>query len=212
MIGFIYITTNKVNGKKYLGRKAYKKGWEIYLGSSKQLLADIKLFGKENFERTIIEECDGFKTLSEREVFYQKKFNVKSDPGWYNIVIANEGFDTTGSRFTYSTERLAKIWTEERRAKQRKRMLDKSINPNYNVMVSKQRSKRMKTENPSFRKEVKEKLSNIKSRPFTVKYNNKLYTFKNNREALNSEFGNAAVCVKKVKIKRNNPFKGLSLS
>ena len=212
MIGFIYITTNKVNGKKYLGRKAYKKGWEIYLGSSKQLLADIKLFGKENFERTIIEECDDFKTLSEREVFYQKKFNVKSDPGWYNIVIANEGFDTTGSRFTYSTERLAKIWTEERRAKQRKRMLDKSINPNYNVMVSKQRSKRMKTENPSFRKEVKEKLSNIKSRPFTVKYNNKLYTFKNNREALNSEFGNAAVYVKKVKIKRNNPFKGLSLS
>ena len=31
--GFIYITTNNSNGKKDIGRKKYKKGWEDYLGS-----------------------------------------------------------------------------------------------------------------------------------------------------------------------------------
>ena len=52
--GFVYITTNKINGKKYIGQRTYKKaGWEKYLGSGKLLRKAISRYGVENFEKEI---------------------------------------------------------------------------------------------------------------------------------------------------------------
>jgi len=57
--GFIYIITNKISGKKYLGRKFFhvhqkkkrvrESPWRSYTGSCKPLNADIKELGKGNF-------------------------------------------------------------------------------------------------------------------------------------------------------------------
>lgn len=72
--GFIYLIENKINNRKYIGRKyltkaGYKqvKGkrkkirkesdWLDYYGSSPQLLKDIEQYGKENFTRTILRIC-----------------------------------------------------------------------------------------------------------------------------------------------------------
>ena len=67
--GFVYLITNTVNGRKYIGRKYFwsfrkKKGekrrqkqesdWKKYYGSCPELKEDIKLFGKENFTREIL--------------------------------------------------------------------------------------------------------------------------------------------------------------
>ena len=46
--GFIYITTNMVNGKRYIGQKKFCDGWKTYLGSGKLLKEAIKKYGKEN--------------------------------------------------------------------------------------------------------------------------------------------------------------------
>ena len=87
--GFIYLIENLKNGRKYIGRKfltkaAYKtvKGkrkkirkesdWADYYGSSPALLADVEVYGKENFRRTILRlcksrgECNYFET---KEIF-----------------------------------------------------------------------------------------------------------------------------------------------
>jgi len=212
MVGFIYITTCLVNGKKYLGRKIYKKGWEKYLGSSKSLIEDIKILGASNFKRNVIEECDNITSLQQREAYWQHHFNVKNDPNWYNIVIANEGFDTSGSRFKYSPEKLSKVWPLARRQACSQRMKDKTLNPNYKKHVRQERSERMRANNPMLNESSKKILSDIKSKPFSVEYNGEIITFKNNKEALASKFGNAAIYVKKHKFKKNNPFKGLLLS
>jgi hypothetical protein len=95
--GFIYITTNKLNNKKYLGMKKYSKGWEKYFGSSKNLLKDISKYGIDNFEREIIEECVDAKTLQDKEIYYLNMYNVINDNSFYNQSIPHKDFRIKGN-------------------------------------------------------------------------------------------------------------------
>jgi hypothetical protein len=65
MKAFVYITTNLINGKKYLGKHNGKH--EGYLGSGTILKTAIKKYGKENFKREIIKECSSDKEAYELE-------------------------------------------------------------------------------------------------------------------------------------------------
>lgn len=53
MYGFIYITTNHINGKQYIGQRKYdkKEKWKNYLGSGIILTRAIEKYGKENFSK-----------------------------------------------------------------------------------------------------------------------------------------------------------------
>jgi hypothetical protein len=58
MYGFVYLTTCKINNKKYIGMCSHEKlDKEKYLGSGKYLKNAIKRYGKDNFIREILEEC-----------------------------------------------------------------------------------------------------------------------------------------------------------
>lgn len=94
--GFIYITINKINNKKYIGMKKYSKGWKTYLGSSKNLLKDVKQYGVDNFERNIIEECFDAKHLQDREIYYLNLYNVLNDDSYYNQSIPHKDFRIKG--------------------------------------------------------------------------------------------------------------------
>ena len=67
--GFVYRITNLQTGKQYIGRKYFvqkrkprggkprvtsESDWKKYYGSSPELKADVKQFGKENFKREIL--------------------------------------------------------------------------------------------------------------------------------------------------------------
>ena len=75
--GLIYIITNLTNQRYYIGKKALNKGkpWKNYWGSSKDLLADIKIMGKENFKRDILRYCDSSYELSYYEIEYMIRYN-----------------------------------------------------------------------------------------------------------------------------------------
>jgi len=80
MYGFIYITTNHINGKKYIGQKKYDKynHWKTYLGSGILLSRAINKYGRENFSKEIIEECETRDKLNAREkywIFYHDAVN-----------------------------------------------------------------------------------------------------------------------------------------
>jgi len=90
--GFIYKITNLINNKKYIGFKTYTKGWKEYMGSSKTLKEDIKKFGKENFQREIIEEGDSLKELQEKEITHLTKNNVLERDDYYNQSIPHPRF------------------------------------------------------------------------------------------------------------------------
>jgi hypothetical protein len=92
MKAFVYITTNLINGKKYLGKHNGKH--EGYLGSGTILKTAIKKYGKENFKREIIKECLSDKEAYELEKELSEKWNIVSDSNWYNMKIGGEGFES----------------------------------------------------------------------------------------------------------------------
>ena len=108
-IGFIYIIINKINGKKYLGKKlltkaAYKtvnkvkkkirkeSDWKEYYSSSDILLDDIEKIGKENFERIILYFCINKTELNFLEEELQYRFKVLRNENWYNSNIRSRFF------------------------------------------------------------------------------------------------------------------------
>lgn len=108
MYGFIYITTNHINGKKYIGQKKYDDNgrWKNYLGSGLNLSRAIKKYGKENFTREIIEECDSKELLNNREIYWIEYYNATQSKDFYNIAKGGNGGDTIKG---FSTKRLNKL-------------------------------------------------------------------------------------------------------
>ena len=105
--GFIYLITNKINGKKYIGKKQCltivkkrplkgKKNrrceeketdWKEYTSSSRELNEDIVKYGKENFLFEIIMWCNSKFELSyyEAKIQFEQEVLLKED--FYNGII-----------------------------------------------------------------------------------------------------------------------------
>lgn len=103
--GFVYLITNTINGKKYVGRKYFTKAgtrqvkgkkkktrkesdWLDYYGSSPRLLEDIEKYGKENFTREILRLCKTRGECNYWEVKLQFEYKVLESEDYYNDNIA----------------------------------------------------------------------------------------------------------------------------
>lgn len=94
MYGYIYLTTNLVNKKIYVGQKKS----EIflgnkYLGSGFMLARAIKKYGRNNFNVELLEFCESKLELNEREVFYIAYYNSTNSDIGYNIATGGQGGD-----------------------------------------------------------------------------------------------------------------------
>lgn len=92
--GFIYITQNNINKKCYIGKSKYNKrgGWKNYYGSGKLLIKAINKYGKENFSRYIIRECNNEEELIEQELYYLDKYKAyEYGNNFYNIANTSGG-------------------------------------------------------------------------------------------------------------------------
>ena len=94
-VGFVYVITNKLNGRFYIGKKNFKRvtkkkrkgakrfthttiesNWLTYCGSSQYLSKDIKELGIDNFDKEILMVCYSKKTLTYYEMKYQIDLDV----------------------------------------------------------------------------------------------------------------------------------------
>lgn len=91
--GFVYMTTCKINNKKYIGKCKYDRinDYRKYLGSGVELKKDIKKYGKDNFYRTILAEVEGDKLLEEVEENFIKEYKAVESDEFYNLKLASVG-------------------------------------------------------------------------------------------------------------------------
>lgn len=89
--GFVYLTTNLVNGKRYIGQTTRKESF-TYFGSGKAIRKAIVKYGKENFTREILAYSFTKADLDFVETHLIEQFGAQDKRNFYNIA---EGGKTT---------------------------------------------------------------------------------------------------------------------
>lgn len=82
--GFVYITRNIINDKKYIGIHRKQKK-DHYLGSGKAFKRALKKYGKENFEQKIVSFANSEDELIDLERQIISEHNAVNDDQYYNI-------------------------------------------------------------------------------------------------------------------------------
>lgn len=113
-IGFIYLITNLISNKKYIGKKLLTKAgtekkllkngtkktvkcrkesdWKKYWSSCDELKEDVKNLGEENFKREILCFTYTLTTHTYLENKYLYVYEVLESDGWYNGNISSKIF------------------------------------------------------------------------------------------------------------------------
>jgi group I intron endonuclease len=130
--GYIYITTNLINGKQYIGQHKATKFSPSYKGSGKILKLAIEKYGKENFSTDILEWCYNRDELAEREKYWIALFDATSNSNWYNITPGGYGVQLFGE----DNHMFGKHHTEETKQKISEKLIgvmSGEKNPMYGV-------------------------------------------------------------------------------
>jgi group I intron endonuclease len=85
---YVYLTTNNINGKRYIG-KHHGELNDSYLGSGENLIAAVKKYGKENFSKEILYIATSEADAYNKEAYYIELFNAVESPDFYNISPGN---------------------------------------------------------------------------------------------------------------------------
>lgn len=95
-MGYIYKTTNIVNGKIYIGKsKSLVEESQLYLGSGTLINYAIKKYGITNFTKEIVEDkIETIDKLNERETYWIITLNSTNRNVGYNVTLGGDGGDT----------------------------------------------------------------------------------------------------------------------
>lgn len=91
MYGYIYITTNLITGKKYIGKHRSATFDNNYFGSGKYLKNTICKYGRENFTCEVLEWCETLDELNACEIKWISQFEAVSNETFYNLAPGGEG-------------------------------------------------------------------------------------------------------------------------
>ena len=108
---YVYVITNNINHKQYVGSRIchISPDKDTYMGSSKSLKEDYKIYGIENFSKMIISDnYINSKEMLDEESFYILKYNTLY-PSGYNRFIPNKKEGFYMENYHYSEESREKM-------------------------------------------------------------------------------------------------------
>lgn len=108
MFGYIYKTTNLVNGKIYVGKHRSPQLDESYLGSGIHLSNAVNYYGKENFIVELIDTAESLSELNDKEKLYIQELNARDPNIGYNIACGGDG-GQEGLTYKHTEEAKQKI-------------------------------------------------------------------------------------------------------
>lgn len=166
MYGYIYLTTNLINGMQYIGQhKADKFEPEKYIGSGRWLKRAIAKYGRDKFRCELIQICYSFDELNEREEYWIKHFDAVNSKMFYNV----DAGGCTAPKTDLFRQHLKDAWTEER-----KKQLGDRVRGDKNPTKRADVRLKMSINNSSHRPEIRKRLSEVKKgkpNPHTDEWN-----------------------------------------
>jgi len=99
-IGYIYLTTNLINNRKYIGKRQSSTFDESYKGSGKILKQAILKEGWDNFSCEVLEWCSTVEELNQKEKYYIELYDAVNSNEFYNIACGGTG-GNTGVDYAY---------------------------------------------------------------------------------------------------------------
>lgn len=107
---YIYLITNQLNDKIYIGKHSTDNLNDGYMGSGILINKAIKKYGLENFTKEYLAFCDNEDTLNYLERFYIRKYKARQVE--YNLTDGGDG--TLGSHWVLSEETRQKMGEAKR--------------------------------------------------------------------------------------------------
>lgn len=234
-IGYIYITENLLDGKRYIGKRQKSSFDASYYGSGLRLRRAIDKYGIENFKVSILKWCSSIEELNESEREFIKEYNAQKSEEFYNISEGGDWGDV--SRGMTKEEKISwgnKIREHHIGTKHSEETKRKISEARKGVVFSKETINKMRINNagknnPMYGKshssETKEKMSqnNAMNKAVIMSLNGEEREFPSLKkcfEFLNKTYNISIGTVKTIikegkpyqsKIKRLNPLNGLEL-
>lgn len=179
----IYLRTNAINGKQYVGQAndfdKRENDWNnLKWNYAGQLITNARnKYGTENFTTKILKECDTQEELNHWEQYYIKELNTKY-PNGYNLTDGGDGI--SGYHFS---EEVKKKMSEAKKKSPIKYWLGKEMSEEHkkNISESKKGQEPCNKGIP-MREKTKKKLSETRTGKPTNKKSKTIYQYTKNKE------------------------------
>ena len=157
MYGYIYLTTNTISGKKYIGKHKATEFDIAYKGSGVALRRAMDKYGWDAFHCELVESFDTREELNDAEIRYITEYNAVNSSDFYNIASGGEGGDTFSGMSDKDKEKF------------RESTSSRWKNPEYrNSLIS---SLKDRWKNTSYKEVVSSKISSaLSDRPKTEEH------------------------------------------